>query len=130
MYKVTIADVAELTEEVLKVEIDSEIPDNSEARSSNIIVTLTIKGRVSYDSDKIFMKDSTKSIAEWSLLKPDSSDTYKSVTVEFDHTGSKRSYVLENAFCVSFHEDFEDQNGGFTLKVRQKKDRLDGVSVS
>ena len=130
MYKVTIADVAELTEEVLKVEIDSEIPASSEARSSNIVVTLTITGRVSYDSDKVFMKDSTKSIAEWSFLKPDSPDTYKAVTVEFDHTGTTRSYSLENAFCVSFHEGFEDQNGEFVLKVRQKKDRLDGVEVS
>jgi len=130
MYKVTIADVAELTEEVLKVEIDSEIPENSEARSSSIIVTLTITGRVSYDSDKVFMKDATKEIAAWSFLKPDSPDTYKAVTVEFDHTGTTRTYTLENAFVVSFHEGFEDQNGVFQLKVRQKKDRLVGVSVA
>ena len=129
MYKVTIADVAELTEEVLKIGFDSVIPEDSEAKSSSIGVTLTITGCVSYDSDKVFMKDSTKAIAAWSLLKPDSPDTYKSVTVEFDHTGIKRTYTLENAFVVSFHEGFEDQNGEFVLKVRQKKDRLYGVSI-
>ena len=129
MYKVTIADVAEMTEEIRSVEFDSVVPENSEARSSSIGVTLTIKGVVAYDTDKVFMKDSTKAIAEWSLLKPDSPDTYKSVTVDFDHTGVKRTYTLENAFVVSFHEEFEDQNGSFVLKVRQKKDRLVGVSV-
>jgi len=129
MYKVTIADVAELTEEVLKVEFDSTTPSNSDARSSSIEATITIVGRVSYDSDKPFMKDSTKAIAAWSMVKPDSADTYKTVSVAFDHTGLTRTYELSHAFVVSFHEHFEDQNGHFVLVVRQKKDRLDGVSV-
>ena len=129
MYKVTIADVAELTEEVLKVEFDSSTPVDSYARSSDIGITVTITGRVSYDLDKIFMKDSTKEIAAWSMKKPDSPDTYKTVTISFDHTGPKREYTLQNAFVVSFTEGFEDQNGYFKLVVRQKKDRLDGVSV-
>jgi len=129
MYKVSIADVAELTQEVLKVEFDSVIPDTADARSSNIATTVTIKGRVSYDSDKAFMKDATKEIASWSLVKPDSPDTYKAVSVEFDHTGATRKYELSHAFVVSFHEEFEDQNGFFTLVVRQKKDRLDGTTV-
>ena len=129
MYKVTIADVAELTEEVLKVEFVSAIPATSNARSSSIEATIVITGRVSYDSDKPFMKDSTKEIAVWSMVKPDSADTYKTVTVEFDHTGTTRVYELSHAFVVSYHEQFEDQNGLFELVVRQKKDRLDGVKV-
>lgn len=129
MYKVTIADVAELTEEVLKVEFDSTTNANSDARSSLIAATLTITGRVSYDADKAFMKDATKEIAAWSMVKPDSPDTYKTVSVEFDHTGEKRKYELSHAFVISFHEQFEDQNGFFELVVRQKKDRLDGVKV-
>ena len=129
MYKVTIADVAELTEEVLKVEFLSAIPSTSNARSSSIEATIIITGRVAYDADKPFMKDSTKEIATWSMVKPDSADTYKTVTVVFDHTGTTRSYELSHAFVVSYDEQFEDQNGFFTLIVRQKKDRLDGVKV-
>ena len=129
MYKVTIADVAELTEEVLKVEFCSVIPEDSVARSSSIGASLIITGRVSYDSDKPFMKDSTKEIAAWSMVKPDSVDSYKTVTVEFDHTGLTRKYELSHAFVVNYHEEFEDQNGFFKLIVRQKKDRLDGVDV-
>ena len=129
MYKITIADVAELTEEVLEVEIDARIPDNSYARSSDIATTVAIKGRVAYDADKLFMKDSIKAIAAWAMVKPDSADTYKAVSVTFDHTTSTRKYELSHAFVVSFREWFEDQNGFFKLVVRQKKDRLDGVKV-
>jgi len=113
----------------LKVEFDSAIPVESNARSSNIGATITIHGRVNYDSDKMFMKDSSKAIAEWSVVKPDSPETYKTVTVVFDHTGLTRTYELSHAFVISFHEYFEDQNGFFNLVVRQKKDRLDGVKV-
>jgi len=130
MYTVTIADVAELTEEVTKVMFSSATPDNSDARSSSIGVSLTITGRVAYDADKLFMKDSTKAIAEWSTKKPDSPDTYKEVTVIFNHTGAKRKYVLSHAFVVSFTEQYEDQNGFFELVVKQKKDRLDEDSVT
>ena len=129
MYKVTIADVAEMTEEVLKVEFTSTTPEDSYARSSSIGATLTITGRVAYDADKAFMKDSTKEIGAWSMVKPDSVDTYKTVTVEFNHTGISRKYELSHAFVVNFYEQFEDQNGYFELVVRQKKDRLDGVKI-
>jgi len=130
MYKVTIADVAELTEEVMRVVFGSSTPADSDARSSSIGATLTITGRVAYDADKVFMKDSTKEIAAWSTKKPDSPDTYKAVSVTFNHTGATRTYELSHAFVVSFEEHFEDQNGFFELVVRQKKDRLDGVTVS
>jgi len=128
-YVVSIADVAELTEEVLKVQFDSVIPEDADARSSNIAATLTITGRVAYDSDKAFMKDALKEIAAWSVKKPSDADTYKSVSVAYNHTGALRVYELSHAFVVSFHEQFEDQNGVFELVVRQKKDRLDGVKV-
>ena len=129
MYKVTIADVAELTEEILSVDFTSTTPEGSDARSSSIGATLTIEGRVAYDSDKAFMKDSAMNIATWSMVKPDSADTYKAVSVEFNHTGLTRKYELSHAFVVSFEETFKDQNGTFKLIVRQKKDRLDGVKV-
>jgi hypothetical protein len=129
MYTISIADYCELTAEVKKVEFNSQIPQASEARASAIEGTITITGRISYDADKPFMKDSTKALAEWSLVKPDSMDAYKEVVVTFGHTGLERKYTLSHAFVVSFHEQFEDQDGSFTLVIRQKKDRLDGITV-
>lgn len=129
MYKVTIADVAELTEEILKIEFDITTPSSSDARSSDIGATLTIVGRVAYDANKDFMKNSIKEISAWSMVKPDSTDTYKEIFAKFNHTGSNRSYKLSHAFVIAFHEFFEDQNGYFQLVVRQKKDRLDGVAI-
>jgi hypothetical protein len=129
MYKVTIAGIAELTEEVIKVDFNSAIFGDSHARSSDIAATLTIQGRVAYGADKPFMKDSAKEIAKWSTVKPDSVDTYKAVSVVFDHMGLTRTYSLSHAFVVSFDERFEGQNGFFRLVIRQKKDRIDGVTV-
>ena len=63
------------------------------------------------------------------MVKPDSVDSYKTVTVEFDHTGLTSKYELSHAFVVNYHEEYEDQNGFFKLIVRQKKDRLDVVDI-
>ena len=62
MYTVSIADIADLTEEVVKVEFNSEIV-SSEPISSKIVATISINGQISFDSDKVFMKESAKSIA-------------------------------------------------------------------
>jgi len=130
MYTVMIADKAELTESIIKAEFSAATPPGSEARSSSIGATLTIDGKVPYDAEKGYIKDAVKDIAMWSMVKPDSVDAYKKVTVTIDHTGETRIYELSHAFVVSFSEYFEDQNGYFRLVVRQKKDRLDGVTVS
>ena len=128
-YHVSIADVADLTEEIMGVEFSSKIPETSNARSANIETTLTVVGKISYDADKTFMKDSAKAIAEWSMVKPESVDSYKTVTVEYVHTATPRKYELSHAFVVSYNEKFDEESGTFELVLRQKKDRLDGVTV-
>ena len=117
MYRVKIADIAELSEEVLKVELASELIP-TETISSKIVATITITGQISFDSDKQFMLNSAKSVATWSLLKPSSDDAYKKVTVEFSNTG-EISYELPYAFVISYHEHFEDKNGFFMLVVKE-----------
>ena len=117
MYRVTIADVAELTEEILKVEFGSELT-STETISSKIVATITISGQISFDSDKRFMLDSAKAIAAWSLLKPSCDDTYKKVSVVLSSTGETR-YELPFAYVISYHEQFEDQNGFFKLVVKE-----------
>ena len=128
-YKVTIADVTELTEEVSQVMFDSRIPVTSIARSADIEAIVTVRGRISYDSDKLFMRDSAKKIAEWSLVRPESVDSYKKVTVEYIHTEAPRKYELSHAYVISYSEEFTEGSGTFELIVKQKKDRLDGVVI-
>jgi hypothetical protein len=128
-YKVTIADVTELTEEVQKVEFNSIIPTDSSVRSANIETIVKITGRISYDGDKLFMRDAAKKIAVWSMVKPESVDSYKKVTVEYIHTDAPRKYEFSHAFVVSYHEEFAEEAGNFVLVIKQKKARLDGVGV-
>ena len=51
-YKIVIADVTELSEEIIDVSFNSKIPEDSFARSSDIEAELVIHGKVSFDADK------------------------------------------------------------------------------
>ena len=128
-YKIVIADITELSEEIIDVSFSSKIPEGSFARSSDIEAELVIHGKVSFDADKLFMRDAAKSMAEWSLVKPESADAYKKVTVEYQHATAPRKYELSHAFVVSYQEEFTKTDGNFTLVLKQKKDRIDGVVI-
>ena len=117
MYKVTIEGIAELTEEVIKVEFRSEIITNSTV-ALKVVATIVVTGQISFDSDRTYMKESTRSIASWSLLRPGHGDVYKNVKVVLTNTGETR-YELPYAFPISYHEWFEDQNGFFELVVKE-----------
>ena len=128
-YKVVIAGVTELSEEIINVSFSSKIPEDSFARSSDIEAELVIHGKVSFDADKLFMRDAAKSMAMWALVKPESADAYKKVTVEYQHATAPRKYEFSHAFVVSYHEEFTKTDGDFTLVLKQKKDRIDGVVI-
>ena len=125
-YKIVIADVTELSEEIIDVSFSSKIPEDSFARSSDIEAELVIHGKVSFDADKLFMRDAAKSMA---LVKPESADAYKKVTVEYQHATAPRKYEFSHAFVVSYQEEFTKTDGDFTLVLKQKKDRIDGVVI-
>ena len=133
-YQIVIADVTELSEEIIDVAFNSKIPEDSFARSSDIEAELVIHGKVSFDADKLFMRDAAKSMATWALVKPESadansSDPFKEVTVEYQHATAPRKYEFSHAFVVSYNEKFTKTDGEFELVVKQKKDRIDGVVI-
>lgn len=128
-YKIVISDVTELSEEIMDVSFASEIPNDSFARSSDIEAVLTVRGKISFDIDKLFMRDAAKNMAVWSLVKPESADAYKKVTVEYQHAAAPRKYELSHAFVVSYHENFTKTDGEFVLVLKQKKDRIDGIVI-
>ena len=102
-------DIAELTEEVTGVKIDSMKPKNENIKgilSSFGLVTITITGSIAYDMEKVFSLGSTKAIADWSMLKPGHDDVYKTVTIEITHAGEALSYTFNDVFVVSYHEQF------------------------
>ena len=128
-YKIVIADVTELSEEIIDVSFSSKIPEDSFARSSDIEAELVIRGKVSFDADKLFMRDAAKSMAVWALVKPESKKKKKKVTVEYQHATAPRKYEFSHAFVVSYQEEFTKTDGEFVLVLKQKKDRIDGVVI-
>ena len=90
---------------------------------------LVIRGKASFDAEKLFMHDAAKSMAEWALVKPESADAYKKVTIEYQHAAAPRKYEFSHTFVVSYDEKFTKTDGEFTLMLKQKKDRIDGVVI-
>jgi len=117
MYKITITDIAELTEDVVKWQYSVAKP-NADILFQKKAITLSISSQMSFDADKQFTREVAKALAEWSLTKPGSDDTNKTVTVALNSTGEVR-LELQNAFVVSYREHIEDLNWCFELVLRE-----------
>lgn len=124
-----IADVAEITEGITKVEFSSAIDDHAYARSSDIYCTLVVEGYINQDASKKILGDESKKILEWSLVASNSPDCYKAVEVSYTHNDVTTKYKFTHAFPVYYKEENLDQEKKFVLIVRQKKDRLADITV-
>ncbi len=116
---------------VRQVDYSTDIPQDSNARTKDVGSTLTIKGRIltAVDGDPF---DSTRKLAQWSVIPAEKSDCYRKVTVEHVAAGiMERKYYFPNAFVISYEEDYADKEGTgtFTLVIKQKKDKLDKITV-
>ena len=92
---------------------------------------LTITGRIltAVDGDPF---DSTRKLALWSAVPAEKADCYRKVTIEHVAAGvMERKYYFPNAFVIDYKEDFGDVEGTgiFTLVIKQKKDKLDRITV-
>ncbi len=93
--------------------------------------TLVITGRIltAVDGDPF---DSTRKLALWSAVPAEKADCYRKVTVEHVAAGvMERRYCFPNAFVIDYKEDFGDSEGTgtFTLTIKQKKDKLNLITV-
>lgn len=133
-YKVTVEGMEsfEIAKEcVRQVDYSTDIPQDSNARTKDVGSTLTISGRIlaAVDGDPF---DSTRKLALWSAIPAEKSDCYRKVTVEHVAAGiMERKYYFPNAFVINYEEDFADKEGTgtFTLIIKQKKDKLDKITV-
>lgn len=133
-YKVTIegAESFEIAKECVRsVEFTTDIPLDSNARTKDVGSTLVITGRIltAVDGDPF---DSTRKLALWSAVPAEKSDCYRKVTVEHVAAGiMERKYYFPNAFVIDYKEDFGDVEGTgtFTLVIKQKKDKLNMITV-
>ena len=109
----------------------TETPDDCNARSTDVVNTVRLTGRILTALDGVPVDDTMK-IARWSLVRAESSDSYRKVTVEMVLANQVvRRVYLPNAFVVAYSEKYGDTEGvgTFSLVVRQKKDMFAGTTI-
>ena len=109
----------------------TDTPDDSNARSTDVVNTMILTGRIltAVDGDAA---DDTMKIAKWSVVKAESSDSYRKATVEIVSANQiVRKVHFPNAFVVDYQESYGDTEGigEFTLVIRQKKDKFELTTI-
>ena len=114
------------TTSITGVKVSTDIPQDSNARSTDLGSTITVTGKIltAVDGDPF---DATRQLGLWALVPAENSDCYRKVTVEV----IAASQVVRNAFVVDYKEDYGDVEGigTFKLIMKQKKDKMAQVSV-
>ena len=119
------------TTSVVGVKFRTDIPHDSNARSTDMGSTVEITGKIltAVDGDAF---DSTRQLGLWALVPAEKSDCYRKVTIEVIAASQVvRKYTYPNAFVVDYKEDYGDTEGvgTFTLIIKQKKDKMAQVTV-
>ncbi len=133
-YRVTVegTESFEIAKECVRsVKFTTDIPLDSNARTKDVGCTLTISSRLMTGGD-VDPFDSTRKLALWSAVPAEKADCYRKVTIEHVAAGiMERKYYFPNAFVIDYKEDFGDVEGTgtFTLVIKQKKDKLSGITV-
>ena len=107
---------------VTGVKFRTDIPHDSNARSTDMGSTVEITGKIltAVDGDPF---DSTRQLGVWALVPAEKSDCYRKVSIEVIAASQVvRKYTYPNAFVVDYKEDYGDTEGvgTFTLIIKQK----------
>jgi len=112
-------------------EFITDIPKDSDARTADVGTTLVVRGKILAGSDGA-TQDNTRNMALWSAVPAKKADSYRAVTLK-NVRGNVvvREYMLPNAFVVDYEENYDDKEGvgTFELKMKQKKDRIEYITV-
>lgn len=116
---------------VTGVKFRTDIPHDSNARSTDMGSTVEITGKIltAVDGDPF---DSTRQLGVWALVPAEKSDCYRKVSIEVIAASQVvRKYTYPHAFVVDYKEDYGDTEGvgTFTLIIKQKKDKMAQVTV-
>ena len=114
---------------ITKVVFGADIPQDSNARSTDLGSTVLVSGRILTPVDGEAADDTSK-LARWSLVPAENLDCYRNVQVEVVNASQiVRQIVISNAFVVRYEEDFTDETGAgvFKLLIKQKKDKMANV---
>ena len=135
MFMMTVAGLETFTipkECIVSAKFITDIPKDSDARTGDVGTTLVVEGKILTAVDGAPL-DSTRYMALWSAVPSKRPDCYRNVLLK-NVRGNVvlREYNFPNAFVVDYKESFDDEEGvgTFTLKIKQKKDRIEYVTVN
>jgi len=109
----------------------TETPDDCNARSTDVVNTILITGKILTAIGGL-EADDTRKLATWSLVRAESADSYRKVSVMMVYANQVvRKIDMPNAFVVDYQERYGDTEGvgEFILKVRQKKDMFEKTTI-
>lgn len=118
-------------ETITMVKYDSDTPDDSNARATDLSVTLIIEGKIS-PSVSGDQEDDSRKLALWSVIPAESVDAYRTASLEVISAGQMvRKIMMPNAFVVDYTETYGNQSGTgvFMLKIKQKKEKVKEVTI-
>ncbi|MBU3157494.1 membrane-associated protease 1 [Clostridium estertheticum] len=119
-------------ESVKKIVLKTDTPKDSNARSKDVGSTMIISGKIltALDGEGF---DSTRQMGVWSLVPAEKADCYRKITVEVLSADQIiRKIFFPNAFVVDYKEHYGDTEGvgTFELVIKQKKDKLDKITLA
>jgi hypothetical protein len=110
-------------ETVTAVKFDTDTPNDSNARSTDLGMTLTITGKIRANIAGV--ADESVKLPTWALVPAEDAQCYGKVSVDVISSGMVvRQIIMDTAYVVSYKETFGDESGvgTFELVVKQKKD--------
>lgn len=116
---------------IIKAEFMTDTPDDSNARSTDVVNTLRIHGKI-LTAVNGEPADDTMKIAKWSLVRAEVADSYRKATLDVVVADQiVRRVHFPDAFIVDYTENYADVEGTgtFDLTIRQKKDRFDLTTI-
>jgi len=131
--KIEGAEVIELgLDNIQRVIYDTDTPNDSNARSTDVGSTLRISGKIITATDGDAADDTLK-LVHWSLVPAEKADCYRKVTLEVIAADQVvRKVYFPNAFVVDYKEQFGDTEGvgSFELFIKQKKDKTELAQIT
>lgn len=110
-------------ETVETVSFNTETPNDSNARSTDLGMELTITGKIRANIAGV--ADDTVKLPTWALVPAEDAACYGKVSVDVVSAGKVvRQIIMDTAYVVAYKETFAEETGvgTFMLQVRQKKD--------
>lgn len=105
----------------------SDTPNDSNARATELQVSLEVIGKIISQTD-----DVTKKLSLWSLVPAESQDAYRQLTLEVVSAGIvQRKITMPNSFLIDYSEDFNSSTGtgSFRLLAKQKKEKISEIRI-